>query len=320
MTREQTETLLEELGGHGAFVADDHGGMPPLPAKKAALVLLWTLANQDTIRSIADRFDVTKSSIIRTNRRLTSVLVGPMLQEHIKWPVNEDASLAMCPTGMWKMVGAIDGSHIPISQPVENQEAYVNRKGFHSIILQAVCQADMKFIDVFAGYPGSVHDARVFRNSPLSELLPQLCGDDYFIAGDSAYPLSGQLVTPFRDNGRLTRQQKKFNTEFSRRRVVVERAFALLKGRFRRLKFLKMWGIADTVRTIIAACVLHNMCLSGGDDGADCVDCDDERDCVVEDDEAAAAAVGGEERQVVGQDAVAFRERLMAVLLAGDHL
>ena len=30
-----------------------------------------------------------------------------------------------------------------------------------------------------------------------------------------------------------------------------------------------MWGIADTVRTIIAICVLHNMCLRGGDDGAD---------------------------------------------------
>ena len=85
-------------------------------------------------------------------------------------------------TGSMKMVGAIDGSHIPISQPVKDQECYVNRKGFHSIVLQAVCDASMAFVDVFAGFPGSVHDARVFRNSPLFAALPRLC------AGDSAYP------------------------------------------------------------------------------------------------------------------------------------
>ena len=65
-------------------------------------------------------------------------------------------------------------------------------------------------------------------------------------------------VTPFRDNGRLTRQQNKFNTQLSRRRVVVERV-RLLSGRFSPLKFLKLWGIADTVRTILAAGVFHSM-------------------------------------------------------------
>jgi len=34
------------------------------------------------------------------------------------------------------IVGAIDGSHIPITQPPENSQDFYNRKQFHSIIFQ----------------------------------------------------------------------------------------------------------------------------------------------------------------------------------------
>ena len=65
------------------------------------------------------------------------------------------------------VLGAINGSHIPIEAPIKDPEQYINRKGFHSLQLQVVCDMEMMFIDVFCGFPGSVHDARVFRNSPL---------------------------------------------------------------------------------------------------------------------------------------------------------
>ncbi|XP_043194465.1 putative nuclease HARBI1 [Amphibalanus amphitrite] len=184
MTRHQVQQLQEDLGAAGAY-AEDHGGREPISPGKAPLVLLWTLANQDTIRSISDRFDLTKSSVIRSNRRLTNAIVNDLLGEHVKWPNNTAAGAIDCAGGI-EIVGAIDGSHIPISQPVEDQEVYVNRKGFHSLVLQAVCQADTRFIDVLTGYPGSVHDARVFRNSPLCQALPRLCPDgESVILGDS---------------------------------------------------------------------------------------------------------------------------------------
>lgn len=179
MTRAQVDQLIQELGAAGGAFPEDHGGRQPISPKTCVLLLLWTLANQESIRSVADRFNVTKSTVIRSNRRLTGVLVGPLQAKHVRWPDNAAAAASMDPSGKLPMVGAIDGCHIPISQPVENHEHYVCRKGFHSIVLQAVCQSNLTFFDLFAGYPGSVHDARVYRNSSLCEALPILCGENF---------------------------------------------------------------------------------------------------------------------------------------------
>ena len=47
--------------------------------------------------------------------------------------------------------------------------------------------------------------------------------------------------------------------------MVIERAFGLLKARFRRLHFLEMDSLDDIVKVIIVACTLHNVCLMHGD-------------------------------------------------------
>lgn len=60
----------------------------------------------------------------------------------------------------------------------------------------------------------------------------------------------------------MTGEQRKFNSVHAKTRQVIERAFALLVGRFRRLKHLQMKKQALIPPTIIAACVLHNICLS----------------------------------------------------------
>jgi hypothetical protein len=46
-------------------------------------------------------------------------------------------------------IGAIDGSHIPIKAPKEYPMDYYNRKGFYSIVLQAVVDSYGRFIDIF---------------------------------------------------------------------------------------------------------------------------------------------------------------------------
>ncbi|TGZ50759.1 Nose resistant to fluoxetine protein 6 [Temnothorax longispinosus] len=66
---------------------------------------------------------------------------------------------------------------------------------------------------------------------------------------------------PFRDNGHLTREQSSYNVKLSSIRSMIERAFGLLKGKFRRLKYLDISTPALGNTIIAAACVIHNFLI-----------------------------------------------------------
>lgn len=93
------------------------------------------------LRSISDRFNVGRSTALQITRRVVSALVklAPLV---IKWPTNERVDQVWAgfeaTSGFPKVIGAIDGTHINIPAPKENPEAYVNRKGHHSIQLQVI--------------------------------------------------------------------------------------------------------------------------------------------------------------------------------------
>jgi hypothetical protein len=190
----------------------------------------------------------------------------------IKWPtgyrihktIDEFRKLK----GFPGVLGAIDGSHIPIRTPTEHHENYINRKGFHSVILQAVCDASMHFLDVYCGWPGSVHDARVLKNSNLYSLASNadtLFPGNTHVLGDSAYPLQDWLLTPYKDYGNLNAAQRHYNYIHSSTRMSIERSFGSLKGRFRRLKFIDMLDIERIVSVVLSSCTLHEFCLENSD-------------------------------------------------------
>lgn len=87
------------------------------------------------------------------------------------------------------VIGAIDGTYIPIAGPSEFRDSYICRKEFPAFHLQGVCDSTMRFLDVFSAYPGSVHDSRVFKNSPLNAHLQNEPLGSHHLLGDSAYGL-----------------------------------------------------------------------------------------------------------------------------------
>lgn len=89
--------------------------------------------------------------------------------------------------------------------------------------------------------------------------------NDSHMIGDLAYKLNERLLVGFKDYGNLSNRQKNFNLALSKSRAVIENAFGLLKGRFRRLKFVETVRLDLIPLLIICGCILHNICILKND-------------------------------------------------------
>lgn len=81
------------------------------------------------------------------------MLLTADIQRYIKWPelhamVNFERDFRQL-SNFPGTIGAIDGCHIAISASIKNSDSYINRKGYHSIVLQGICDYKLRFIDVF---------------------------------------------------------------------------------------------------------------------------------------------------------------------------
>jgi len=134
--------------------------------------------------------------------------------------------------------------------------------------LQAVCDHTRQFTHIYVGNVGSVNDARIFRLSSLQDYINdsnKFFNNTHLIG--AAYKLHQQMLVPYSDNGHLTRYQKNYNYCHSSSRMVIERALALLKGRWRSLLNILAINRMDFMPYhILACCVLHNICLQNKDD------------------------------------------------------
>ena len=132
------------------------------------------------------------------------------------------------------------------------------------------------FWDINVGWPGSVHDTRVFANTDIysrgqaGTLFPDWKRKikdveiPILLVGDPAYPLLPWVMKPFSDTGQLSRQQIQFNYRLSRARNVVENAFGRMKARWRCLLKRNDCDL-DLVQLQVAACctaccTLNNIC------------------------------------------------------------
>jgi len=69
------------------------------------------------------------------------------------------------------MIGAIDGSHIPIIASPIDPTSYYCRKDYYSVLLQGVVDSKCRFWDYDFGWAGRCHNWTLFQNSDIGKRI-----------------------------------------------------------------------------------------------------------------------------------------------------
>ena len=253
----------------------------PVSVEKRVAVGVWRLSTGNSYRSCGLQFGLGKSTAKVICQEFEEALCR-IKDLFIRFPYSEDEVQEAMDTfeeeyKFPQIVGAIDGCHIEINAPPENKEDYFNRKQYYGINLQGTVNLWLLFQHVAVGHPGSIHDARVLRKSGIFDLAENeeiLSARTRMVnggllkpmlVGDSAYPVKNWLMKPFSNRGRLSPQKRRFNQKLNAMRSVIERAFGLLKGRWRLLLKKIEQSHTSVPQSLTAACVLHNFFVMQGD-------------------------------------------------------
>ena len=132
---------------------------------------LYRIAHGGSYDNTALAMNVGKTTVHEAFRDVVNALYD-IRNDFIKLPVTVDETAASIGTFehlsmLPNIAGAIDGSHIKIRAPRESAVDYFSRYQQQDVVVQAVVNGRKLFIDVAAGFPGSLHDARVLRNSSM---------------------------------------------------------------------------------------------------------------------------------------------------------
>ncbi|KAM6997229.1 putative nuclease HARBI1 [Tautogolabrus adspersus] len=148
---------------------------------------------------VGDSGRVHESTVCRAVRAVAVSLCGHFNQQ-VRFPSAEQQSITRQKlyqtAGFPDLLGCVDGAHFKIKRPSRNENDLVNRKGYHSINAQIVCDADLVITNAVIKWPGAKHDSYILKQCILWRDFE---AGKYpgRLLGDSGYPLKMWLMTPY---------------------------------------------------------------------------------------------------------------------------
>jgi len=244
MTPAMFDELLDRLTPR-LMKQDTFFRLPLEPGIKLALTLRH-LASGNKYADMKFSWRVPHNTISIVIREVCQAIVDEYLDELMTCPSTPDEwqQVADKYYQKWNFphtCGAIDGKHVACKAPPNSGSQYYNYKGFFSVILFAMVDADYKFLWADVSGVGSCSDAQIYNDRELKECIennligfpdPEPLPNDnenvpYYIIGDDAFGLRPHMMKPYSRRG-MDRKERIFNYRLSRARRVVENAFGIL--------------------------------------------------------------------------------------------
>lgn len=146
----------------------------PIPPALQVCVALNYFATGCLYSNLSASHSISQSSVCRTVHKVAATIIDK-LQAEISFSddlvIEAMAKQFLDVANFPNVLGCVDGTHIALKCPLLDEHVYVNRKGFHSINVQAICNADKKFCDMNLQFPGSSNDSFVFSQSGIYQRL-----------------------------------------------------------------------------------------------------------------------------------------------------
>ncbi|XP_024529119.1 protein ALP1-like [Selaginella moellendorffii] len=222
---------------------------------------IYKFRHGSKLLSLSERFGIGKSTAFEVIKE-TCAAILEVFANVIKFPTSSSDLKKVIDgfqgiTKLPNVAGCIDGSQIEIERPWDDPEVYFKHHRY-SITLQAIVDSKKRFLDICCGWPGTVHDGRVWKNSSfrqrvlLGEVLQQPVMEfpeipdvslKPYLLGDKGYPCNIAIMTPFRRSANLSK-------------------FQILSSKIRMQP-------SDVVDVIYACCLLHNYLIDSGDANVD---------------------------------------------------
>ena len=220
------------------------------------------MATGETYTSLQNDWLIGRTSICKFITSVYRAILAEFQEEYLCCPNSpEEWKRVEKFKNRWNVphtVGAKDGKYIAMKKPKKSGSDYYNYKGFFSLVLLALINAEYRFLWVDCGSSGSCSDAQIFSRSDLREkikdgslglLVPESLWEGapdlhYFLLGDNTF--MPWMVKPYRRQ--LTKEERIANFRISRDRRVVEK---------------RLWNLSELVQGYIWAPWSKDQVLSG---------------------------------------------------------
>ena len=227
------------------------------------------------MRKLAERFQRSTETIDRVYHKVMKLFLRKGIYEPAIQPATQDTPLhiSISSSPMYSpflddCIGAVDGTHIPVSPPSAERKSFRDRSGHITQNVLAICNFDMRFTDVLSGWEGSVADSTLWMEAHRLGAVSIPRGK--YVLGDAGFPNCDYCLTPYRGvryhlkewekaNKRPRNAKELFNLRHAKLRNVIERIFGVMKKRFKALTLPRAFKMKAQARVVLALCVLHNI-------------------------------------------------------------